>query len=54
MRLMIVGCGYVGSQLCRDIPADWKTYALTRDSSRLGEFEQLEVEPVVGNCTISF
>lgn len=49
MKLLIVGCGYVGLEVVKQLPSDWQVYALSRSAERAPEFEALHVTPLVGN-----
>ncbi len=49
MKLLIVGCGYVGHEVARLARARGSTvYALTRSSKRFGELRDLGLEPIHG------
>ena len=47
MRILIVGCGYVGSELLRILPTGWHADALTRSASRSTELRELGANPIV-------
>lgn len=49
MKLLIVGCGYVGAEVVRTVPSDWSISALTRSQDRAEELIQQGVQPIVGN-----
>lgn len=52
MRLLIVGCGYVGTrvaQVYRDAWPDSHIYALTRNQARCQQLRSERIEPLVGN-----
>lgn len=49
MKLLIVGCGYVGSSVVRKAAGYERIYALTRTEERAEELAELGVEPIVGN-----
>lgn len=49
MNVLIVGCGYVGSELVRQAPDAWNFSALTRSQERADELKQCGVQPLVGS-----
>lgn len=49
MKLLIVGCGYVGTEVLRQLPADFTAYALTRSEDRVGELKEQGATPIVGD-----
>ncbi len=49
MKILIVGCGYVGMRLAPILPRDWDVYALTRSAGRIEELEACGVRPAVGD-----
>ena len=49
MRLLIVGCGYVGTELVRLLDNAWEIFALTRSDVRAAELSQFGIRPIVGN-----
>jgi len=49
VKLLIVGCGYVGTEVLRQLPADFTAYALTRSEDRVGELEEQGATPIVGD-----
>lgn len=49
MRLLIVGCGYVGSEVVRTCGPEWQIYALTRSEARSDELQSQGIQPVVGS-----
>jgi len=52
MRLLIVGCGYVGlevAKLLKNNKLDSSVLALTRSAQRMSEFQGLGIEAVVGD-----
>lgn len=52
MKLLIVGCGYVGLAFRNMVPNDWSVYALTRTDARNAEFRQAAIEPLVGDWLV--
>lgn len=49
-RWLIVGCGYVGTELARQAQAAGdQVYALTRSNARSEELRQQNIEPIVGH-----
>ncbi|MFN3192640.1 MAG: NAD-dependent epimerase/dehydratase family protein [Aureliella sp.] len=53
MRVLIVGCGYVGSEVVRQAPEGTQVSVLTRSRERFEELRQLGVEPVYGHWLAS-
>lgn len=53
MKLLIVGCGYVGAEVLRQLPEGCTAYALTRTDSRTEEIESNGAIPIVGDWTQS-
>ncbi|MEM8734487.1 MAG: NAD-dependent epimerase/dehydratase family protein [Planctomycetota bacterium] len=49
MKILIVGCGYVGSEVVRQAPTDAEITVLTRSRDRFEELRDLGVEPVFGH-----
>ena len=49
MRMAIVGCGYVGSEVVRQAPDDWKLWALSRSAERAAELSNNRLKVVVGD-----
>ena len=49
MRLLIVGCGYVGGAVVKHAPPDWEICALTRSAARADELKQQNLSPIVGD-----
>ncbi len=51
MRVLIVGCGFVGNELAKQLheAGDSQVYALTRMEERCAELRALHVEPIVAH-----
>ncbi|GIW99958.1 MAG: hypothetical protein KatS3mg111_3291 [Pirellulaceae bacterium] len=49
MRILIVGCGYVGTEVVRIAPSNWTFSALTRSTARVAELHRLGVQPIVAD-----
>lgn len=54
MKLLIAGCGYVGSEFAKRLPELWddsehELYALTRSADRVEELSRLGIKPLVGD-----
>lgn len=48
-RLLIVGCGDIGSRLARIVHGRWRVYALSRSEQRLESLRALGVTPVIAD-----
>lgn len=49
MRILIVGCGYVGKEVVRSAPPGTQISVLTRSQDRFDELRAIGVEPVLGH-----
>lgn len=49
MRLLIVGCGYVGSAVADLVQQEMEVYALTRSRERAAELETQGIRPIIGH-----
>jgi nucleoside-diphosphate-sugar epimerase len=51
-RVLIIGCGYVGLELGRQlVAADHKVFGLRRSAANVGELQAAGITPVVGDLT---
>lgn len=54
MRLLIIGCGYVGKPVAlQALGRGWQVTALTRSDKRARELAELGIEPVMGDVLAS-